>query len=87
MVLLLGGAQTDTDASQESAFPWGLHCGAVWRPLTVCFRTDSSQTTFWGLRNVNSDFPSGTVSKNLPANAGDTGSNLGPGGFHAPQSN
>ena len=28
-----------------------------------------------------SDFPGGTVVKNLPANAGDTGSNPGPGRF------
>ena len=44
MVLLLGGAQTDGDSSQESALPWGLHCMAVWRLLTVF-----SQTTFWDL--------------------------------------
>ena len=28
------------------------------------------------------DFPGGAVGKNLPANAGDTGSILGPGRFH-----
>ena len=33
------------------------------------------------------DFPSGTVVKNLPANAGDTGSSPGPGRSHMPQSN
>ena len=31
--------------------------------------------------------PSGTVVKNLPANAGDTGSSPGPGRPHMPQSN
>ena len=31
-------------------------------------------------------FPGGTVEKNLPANAGDTGSIPGPGGFHMPRS-
>ena len=35
---------------------------------------------FWG-------FPGGTVVKNLPANAGDTGSIPGPGRSHMPQSN
>ena len=33
------------------------------------------------------DFPGGAVVKNLPANAGDTGSSPGPGGSHMPQSN
>ena len=33
------------------------------------------------------EFPGGSVVKNLPANAGDTGSILGPGGSHMLQSN
>ena len=33
------------------------------------------------------DFPGGTVVKNLTANAGDMGSNPGPGRRHMPQSN
>ena len=33
------------------------------------------------------DFPGGTVVKNPPANAGDTGSIPGPGRSHMPQSN
>ena len=33
------------------------------------------------------DFPGGTVVKNPPANAGDTGSNSGPGRSHMPQNN
>ena len=33
------------------------------------------------------DFPRGTVVKNPPANAGDTGSSPGPGRSHMPQSN
>ena len=33
------------------------------------------------------DFPGGTVVKNLPANAGDTGSSPGQGRSHMPQSN
>ena len=32
-------------------------------------------------------FPGGTVVKNLPSNAGDTGSSPGPGRSHMPQSN
>ena len=32
-------------------------------------------------------FPGGTVVKNLPANAGDTGSSPGPGRSHMPWSN
>ena len=35
----------------------------------------------------NRDFLGGTVVKNLPANAGDTGSSPGPGRSHMPQSN
>ena len=33
------------------------------------------------------DFPGGTGVKNLPANAGDTGSSPGPGRSHMPWSN
>ena len=33
------------------------------------------------------DFPGGAVVKNLPANAGDTGSSPGPGKSHMPRSN
>jgi len=33
------------------------------------------------------DFPGGPVVKNLPANAGDTGSIPGPGKFHMPWGN
>ena len=33
------------------------------------------------------DFPGGTVIKNPPANAGETGSSPGPGGSHMPRSN
>ena len=33
------------------------------------------------------DFPGGTVDKNLPASAGDTGSVPGRGRFHVPRSN
>ena len=33
------------------------------------------------------DLPGGAVAKNPPANAGDTGSSLGPGRSHMPRSN
>ena len=40
-----------------------------------------------GLRSVGKDFPGGTVVKNPPANAGDTGSTPGPERSHMPQGN
>ena len=39
------------------------------------------------LKIVLLDFPGGTVVKNPPANAGDTGSSPGPGRSHMPRSN
>ena len=39
------------------------------------------------LKNPSRDFPGGTVVKNLPANAGDTGSSPGPGRSHMPWGN
>ena len=39
------------------------------------------------LKDLSRDFPGGTVVKNLPANAGDTGSSPGPGRYHMLQSN
>ena len=38
-------------------------------------------------RQMLGDFPGGAVVKNLPANAGDTGSFPGPGRSHMPRSN
>ena len=38
-------------------------------------------------QNYNEDFPGGTVVRNPPANAGDTGSSPGPGRSHMPRSN
>ena len=38
-------------------------------------------------KNILKDFPGGTVDKNLPANAGDTGSTPGLGRFHILQGN
>ena len=40
-----------------------------------------------GLSTVEEGFPRGTVVKNLPADAGDTGSSPGPGRSHMPHSN
>ena len=39
------------------------------------------------LNKMSRDFPGGAVVKNLPANAGDTGSSPGPGRSHMPWSN
>ena len=45
-------------------------------------------TKYYLLReNTSRDFPGGAVVKNPPANAGDTGSNPGPGRSHMPWSN
>ena len=47
----------------------------------------------WGGKTWNSwekekeDFPGGSVVKNMPAKAGDSGSIPGPGKFHVPQGN
>ena len=40
-----------------------------------------------GSRIIKWGFPGGAVVKNLPANAGDTGSSPGPGRSHMPRSN
>ena len=51
--------------------------------------TDQSQALklkLW-LKIFQQDFPGGTVVKNPPANAGDTGSSPGPGRSHVPWSN
>ena len=40
----------------------------------------------WSLKNYNMGFPGGTVVKNPPANAGDTGLSPGPGRSHMPRS-
>ena len=43
----------------------------------------------WQIGNLSNvkDFPGGAVVKNLPANAGDTGSSPGSGRSHMPRSN
>ena len=49
--------------------------------------TKSTQTDQLFLNMDDEDFPGSTVEKNLPANAGNTGSIPGPGRFHMPWSN
>ena len=39
------------------------------------------------IKSQSEDFPGGAVVKNLPANAGEMGSSLGPGRSHMPRSN
>ena len=51
----------------------------------LCAWHCASQGTFTIKNNCNKGFPSGTVVKNPPANAGDTGSSPGPGRSHMPQ--
>ena len=43
--------------------------------------------SFSGIKRGKKGFPGGTVVKNAPANAGDTGSSLGLGRSHMPRSN
>ena len=50
-------------------------------------RLTASDETLGSLRMHYGDFPGGTVVKNLPANAGDTGLTHNLGRFHMPQGN
>ena len=45
-----------------------------------------TDVSFLPQNEKNRDFPGGAVVKNLPADAGDTGSSPGPGGSHMPRS-
>ena len=59
-------------------------------PCPKLFRSGKmapSRSIFTPIKNKILDVPSGTVQKNPPANAGDTGSIPGPGRFPMPQSN
>ena len=63
----------------------------VLRPLTTQALTPINEKN-WNylssiLKSSKEDFPGGTVDKNLPADAGDTGSIPGLGRSHMPQSN
>ena len=53
-------------------------------------RQEAEEETHWRAyeyKTYDSDFPGGAVVKNLPANAGDTGTSPGPGRSHMLQSN
>ena len=58
-------------------------------PLSSNFKTLGQETIYWKNKEKikTLGFPGGAVVKNLPANAGDTGSSPGPGRSHMPQSN
>ena len=58
--------------------------------MTVGYRykeTDQIDFKVLTQKYTDRDFPGGTEVKNPPANAGDTGSNPGPGRSHMPRSN
>ena len=63
-------------------FSFFLTC-LLWRKI----RNSVLDTLRSLLEMVVEDFPGGTVVKNPPANAGDTGSSPGPGRCHMPRSN
>ena len=52
----------------------------IWMSLKIMINEKSQ------INLITRDFPGGTVVKNLPANAGDTGSSPGPGRSHMPWS-
>ena len=55
--------------------------GGLKRSLVVSLSLEDTVKSLWR------GFPGGSVVKNPPANAEDTGSSLGPGRSHMPQSN
>ena len=57
-----------------------LHNFDLWNYANILYVQKIKSTRIWG-------FPGGAVVKNLPANAGDTGSSPGPGRSHMLQSN
>ena len=59
----------------------------VWRAGNWHWRKGRLRHLQVGSRVKHGDFPGGTVVKNLPANAGDTGLSPGPGRSHMPWSN
>ena len=65
-------------------------CGFEYRVIGKSFTISCSHWDFWMFQASKLcfwDFPSDTVVKNQPANAGDTGLSSGPGRSHMPQSN
>ena len=67
---------SETGFSETEIYSQGLHWGLL--TGTIPFREQKKQD--WG-------FPGASVVKNLPANAGGTGSIPGPGRAHLPWSN
>ena len=59
---------------------------AQWNHTSI-YKLKREAEEFRVRRRVMEGFPGGSVAKNLPTNAGDTGSIPGPGGFHVPWSN
>ena len=55
--------------------------------MELLYNDESKKNTYFSKKNNYRDFPGGTVVKNPPANAGDTGSSPGPGRSHMPRSN
>ena len=55
--------------------------------LIVVYKTICVVKSHFVLKSISSGFPGGAVVRNPPANAGDTGSCLGPGRSHMPRSN
>ena len=58
---------------------------SFWVSETIVYSLDDSQTVWLKIKVL--DFLGGTVVKNPPANAGDTGSSPGPRRSHMPWSN
>ena len=67
---------------------WGTKVPhAAWRGQSKQTKNPTTTTKMDAIKSEKRDFPGGTVVKNPPANAGDTGSSPGPGRSHIPQSN
>ena len=84
----IGKQMKETAFPLENCFQWVEHPQSQTHLLEVSRR----RKLFLFLKHHNNnkskiknmDFPGGLVIKNLPANAGDTGSIPGPGRFHMP---
>ena len=60
----------------------------IWMPnISFSCLIDLARTSSTMLNSSGEGFPGGVVVKNLPANAGDTGSSPGPRRSHMPRSN
>ena len=63
------------------------HLGVPWDTFTTFNSAWKYNASYIFNLKISRDFPGGAVVKNLPANAGDTGSSPGPGRSHMPWSN